>query len=243
SLRRAATLLDILEAIAASEDPADKDAAAKVAALLKETDLKNAMGGLQTAADQVRNQKFEDAQTVALDLAERLQIATQRLDAVYRAIIGPQAEELRKLEQQLLQLREKLEDLQTPAQITAWHRAVRELLDKAEELGISEARRIEMMEEMKRQGFNLESGRVTADWQLTDGHYQAPAVYTARLVAVQEEIQTRIQSLLLGEFASRTDDLAPPQYQNLVERYYQVLSRDTGSRRESAPAKSPAVKP
>lgn len=240
---RAATLLDILEAIAASEDPADKDAAGKVAALLKETDLKNAMAGMQAAADEVRNQKFEDAQATALDLAERLQITTQRLDAVYRAIVGPQAEELRKLEQQLLQLREKLEDLQTPAQITAWHRAVRELLDKADELGISEARQKELLEEMKKQGFNLESGRVNVDWQLANGRYAAPEIYTTRLVAIQEEIQSRIQNLLIGEFASMTDDLAPPQYQNLVERYYQVLSRDSGTKREPVKANPATPKP
>lgn len=237
---RAATLLDILEAIAASEDPADKDAAGKVAALLKETDLKNAMAGLQAAADQVRQQKFEDAQTTALDLSERLQITTQRLDAVYRAIVGPQAEELRKLEQQLLQLREKLEELQTPAQVTAWHRAMRELLDKADELGISETRRDELLEEMKKQGFNPNTGRVSIDWQITDGRYSAPAIYTTKLVAVQEEIQSRIQSLLIREFASMTDDLTPPQYQNLVERYYQVLSRDAGTKRD-APKTTPTT--
>ncbi len=238
---RAETLLDILNAIANSDDPADKDAAEKVNALLKETDLKNAIAGLQASAAQVRNQQLEDARATALDIAERLQITTQRLDAVYRSIIGPQAEELRKLEQQLLQLREKLEELQTPAQITAWHRAVRELLDKADELGISETRREELLEEMKKQGFNLNSGRVDVDWQIADGRYQAPAIYTTRLVAIQEEIQSRIQNLILGEFASMTDDLAPPKYQSLVERYYQVLSREGNSRTGTAtPAKSPA---
>lgn len=225
---RAATLLDILEAIAKSEDPADRDAAGKVGAMLKETNLKEALDGMATASEQIRNRKFEDAQSAALDLSERLQIATQRLDAVYRAIVGPQAEELRKLEQLLLQLQENLNNLQTPAQVAAWHRAVRELLEKADELGISDTRRNELLEEMKKQGFSLTTGAVAVDWQLTDGRYAAPATYATRLVALQEEIQSKIQNLLVGEFASMTDDRTPPQYQNFVERYYQVLSRDSG---------------
>ena len=47
------------------------------------------------------------------DLADRLEITAQRLDGAYRAIIAPQAEELRKLEQALADLREKLENLET----------------------------------------------------------------------------------------------------------------------------------
>ena len=236
---RAATLLDILDAIAKSEDPADREAASKVGALLKETNLKDALDGMSAANAQIRNRKFEEAQSAALDLAERLQIAMQRLDAVYRGIVGPQAEELRKLEQQLLQLQENLNNLQTPAQIAAWHRAIREMLDKADELGISDARRNELLEEMKKQGFSLTTGAVAVDWQLNDGRYVAPASYTARLVALQEEVQSRIQTLLVGEFASIADDRTPPQYQGFVERYYRVLSRDSG---KSVAAPAPAGK-
>lgn len=233
---RAATLLDILESVAQSQLPEDQTAAEKVNALLKETDLKNAIESMQAAAGQVRNQKLEDAQSTALDVAERFQITTQRLDAVYRTLVGPQAEELRKLEQQLVQLRTKLEDLQTPAQVVAWHRAVRELLDKADELGISEQRREELLEEMKKNGFSADMVANVANVQLTNGRYAAPALYNAKLIELQEEIQTRIQNLVIGEFASMTDDLAPPKYQSLVERYYQVLSREGSTRPETAPA-------
>lgn len=237
---RAATLLDILESVAQSQLPEDQTAAEKVNALLKETDLKNAIESMQAAAEQVRNQKLEDAQSTALDVAERFQITTQRLDAVYRTLVGPQAEELRKLEQQLVQLRTKLEDLQTPAQVVAWHRAVRELLDKADELGISEQRREELLEEMKKNGFSADMVANVANVQLTNGRYAVPALYNAKLIELQEEIQTRIQNLVIGEFASMTDDLAPPKYQSLVERYYQVLSREGSTRPETAPAPAAA---
>ncbi len=240
---RAATLLDILDSIAKSEMPEDRTAAEKVSALLKETNLQNAVEAMQATAGQIRNQKLADAQATALDVADRFQITTQRLDAVYRALVGPQAEELRQLEQQLVQLRDKLEELKTPAQVAAWHRAVAELLDKAEELGISEKRREELLEEMKQNGFNLNSVPNLAGLQFTDGRYAAPPAYNARLIALQEEIQTRISSLVLGEFASMTDDLAPPKYQGMVERYYQVLSREGSPRTERPTSPVEAVPP
>lgn len=235
---RAATLLDILESIAKSEVPEDRTAAEKVNALLKETDLKNAVESMQDAAGQIRNQKLEDAQSMALDVADRFQITTQRLDAVYRTLVGPQAEELRKLEQQLVELRDKLEELQTPAQVAAWHRAVAELLDQADELGINEKLREELLEEMKKNGFSPGSLPNLARVQFTDGRYVAPSVYNPKLISLQEEIQSRIQSLVLGEFASMTDDLAPPKYQGLVERYYQVLSQEGSPRTDDANATS-----
>ncbi len=241
---RAATLLDILDSIAQSPMPEDQTAAEKVTALLKETDLKKAVEAMQSAADQIRSQKPEDAQATALDVADRFQITTQRLDSVYRALVGPQAEELRKLEQQLGQLHSKLDELQTPAQVVAWHRAVAEMLDKADELGISEKRREDLLAEMKQNGFSVGNVMETAKLQFADGRFMAPPVYKAQLIELQEEIQSRIQSLVLGDFASMTDDLAPPKYQGLVERYYQVLSREGSTRAENPPATTnPKAKP
>lgn len=239
---RAATLLDILESIATSELPEDRTAAEKVGALLKETDLKKTVESMQAAADQLRNQKLEDARVSAMDVADRFQITTQRLDAVYRAMVGPQAEELRKLEQQLLQLRDKLEGLETPAQVIAWHRAANELLEQAEDHGLSEKRREELLEEMKKNGITLGGAPTLSRIQLTDGRYVAPQQYSAILIEVQEELQSRIQSLVLGDFASMTDDLAPPKYQSLVERYNQVLTREKKSAPGNMSAK-PKTKP
>jgi hypothetical protein len=48
------------------------------------------------------------------------------------------------------------------------------------------------------------------------------------MAALQEDVQLRLQSLLIGDLSASPDDTTPPKYQELVERYYQVLSRDTG---------------
>jgi hypothetical protein len=71
-------------------------------------------------------------------------------------------------------------------------------------------------------------------WQVVDGYYVAPMSYTTSLVRLQDDIQARLQNLLLGDLDSSPDEATPPKYQELVERFYQVLSRDTGRRDQPA---------
>ena len=225
------TLEDILKSIAESTDPADKAAVAKVDAILKETDLLKAIEAMQQAADLIRNNKLDDARLGSLDVGDRMEIAAQRLDAAYRTIVAPQAEELRTIEQQLAALREELEQLETPSQIAAWHRQARELLDKMEKLGISETVRKEFLEEMKKAGLSVDGARSAFKWGLVNDRYAAPPGYAALMLRVQEEVQARIQTLLLGDITSATDEATPPKYQDLVERYYRVLSGESGEKK------------
>jgi hypothetical protein len=220
------TLLDILKAIAESTEPADRDAVAKVQSLLNETKLAEAVAAMQQAGDQVADRKLDDARLAALDVADRLEIAAQRLDAAYRTIVAPQAEELRKLEQQLAQMMEKLNDLQTQAQVAAWHRELRDLLDRAEELGVQKVTLEQLIEELSKSGLGPGGDRTAVNWGIVDGRFAPPAEYAVKLLDLQEEIQSRIQGLLLGDVVSAADDATPPKYQGLVDRYYEVLSRE-----------------
>ena len=232
------TLKDVLQAISQSNDPADKEAVAKLEAILKETELLKAIEAMQREADQIRSDKFDDARLASLDLADRLEITAQRLDAAYRAIIAPQAEELRKLEQALADLRDKLETLETQAQVAAWHREAQDLLDRAEKLGISDKVREDFLEQMKKAGLGVNGQRNAFNWGLVNDHYAAPGAYAVNLIRVQEEVQARIQNLLLGDISTATDDATPPKYQDLVERYYQVLSKEGGKKPEIRSPKS-----
>ena len=218
------TLKDVLNAIAQSNEPADKEAAAKLEAILKETELMKAIEAMKESAEQIRSEQFDDARLAAIDIAERLEIAAQRLDAAYRNIVAPQAEELRKLEQALAELREKLEALETEAQIEAWHREAQDLLDQAEKRGISDRVRDDLLEQMKKAGLGINGARNRFNWGLVNNRYEVPDGYFGAFLHVQEEVQKRIQNLLLGDISDSADDATPPKYQELVDQYYKVLS-------------------
>ncbi|MEK6257422.1 MAG: hypothetical protein AABP62_02285 [Planctomycetota bacterium] len=241
--RTGKSLEDILKSISQSTEPADKAAVAKIEAVLKETDLLKAIEAMQQAADMIRSDKLDDVRLSSLDIADRMEITAQRLDAAYRTIVAPQAEELRKLEQALADLREKLDALETQGQIAAWHREARDLLDRAEKLGISDKVREDFLEQMKKAGLGVNGARNAFNWGLVNDRYAAPDGYAINLIRVQEEVQARIQSLVLGDFTSATDENTPPKYQELVERYYQVLSREGGGRKPEMRNPKPETKP
>ncbi len=233
------TLEDILKAIAQSTDPADAEAVRMIEAVVKETNLSQAIANMQQAAGTIRSGKLDDARLASLDVADRMEIASQRLGSAYRLIVAPQAEELRDAEQMLADLREKLEQLETPSQVAAWHREARELLDKLDKLGVSDEIREEFIEEMKKAGFNTNLAGGLVSWEVANGHYVAPQTYARALIHLQEEVQARLQNLLLGDLDSSPDEATPPKYQELVDRYYQVLSRESGrgnQRSSSAPS-------
>jgi hypothetical protein len=211
-------LEDILKALADSSDPGDQEKAEQVSRLLEATRLLDAVDALQRAADEVRDQKFPEARLAALDTADRMELTARRLDALYRAVVAPQIEELRQLEQGLADLREKLDHLETEGQIGAWHREAMALLDQGETLDISDALLAEWLEQ-------LNAYRMGAfQWDAAEKRFLPAQNYGDRLARVQQEVQEQIQSLLLNDFASRADEKTPPKYQELVERYYRVLA-------------------
>jgi hypothetical protein len=218
------TLADVLKAITQSTDPADQEAVKKVDAVLKETELLKALEAMQEAAGMIREGKLDDARLAGMDVGDRLEIAAQRLDAAYRGIVAPRAEELRKIEAALAALRERLNELETQDEIAAWHREARELADKLDELGISEQLIEQLQEQMKSAGASSSTTKV--DWAIVDGRYAAPTTYTETLIRLEEEIQERLQTLLVGDIRLTADEAAPPKYKDLVNRYYDVLSKE-----------------
>ena len=240
------TLQDVLNEIAKSTEPSDKEAVAKIQEVIKEIDINKLVTELGQVANMIRSTKDDDARLSSLDVAERLEIMAQRLDAAYRVIVAPQAEELRKLEQALANLREQLEKLETPSQVAAWHREVRDLLDKLEKLGVSPKDREYLEKEMAKAGFGLDVDRTkrAVNWGLVNGYYAYPVAYNYGLIHLQEDIQERIQTLILGDLGNASDEATPPKYQELVERYYEVLSRSGKAAPvgKAAPAKTPEMR-
>ncbi len=240
------TLQDVLNEIAKSTEPGDKEAVAKIQEVMKEIDINKIVAEMGQVAAMIRDTKDTDARLSSTDIAERLEIMAQRLDGAYRTIVAPQAEELRKVEAALAELREQLEKLETPSQVAAWHREVRDLLDKLEKLGVSPKDREFLEKEMTKAGFGLDVDRTkrAVNWGLVNGYYVYPAGYNFALLHLQEDIQERIQTLILGDLGNASDEATPPKYQELVNRYYEVLSRSgkPAPAGKATPAKTPEMR-
>jgi hypothetical protein len=225
------TVLDVLNAILRSTNPADRDVVSRVDSLLKEQQLDETVGRMGGIADQLRAGKTEEARVGAADTAERLEAAASQMAAAVRELTAPQLENLMALEQALQELRERLEQLDSERAVVAWHRDAARLLEQLEQLNIGEEAREELQELMRQAGWapGLEQFRLVDAQQwltVTSGsRFTAPAAYVRVVRRVNEELQAYIQELVFGDLQMGDGDATPPQYEKLVERYYQVLAR------------------
>ncbi|HEV3003533.1 MAG TPA: hypothetical protein VGX78_03690, partial [Pirellulales bacterium] len=227
----AKTLADVLGAVAKSDSPEEQAAAKKVEDLVQKLALKALTERLSDLPDQVRNGKLEDAKTAAGDGAERMEAAAEQLGALRRSIVAPQVDELAKLEQELAGLDDRLDELDTDPQVTGWHVDADTLLEQLDEAGIDEDLRKEFVDEMRKAGWSVDRRGVWR-WARTDrGYYVAPARYRTLISRLASSLRSRMQELMLGDLAAGGDEPIPPQYQDLVDRYYRVLASE---RREPA---------
>lgn len=237
------TLQDVLKSISESTEPADQKAAGQVASILRETELGRAIEAIQDARTRIRQGQFVDVQRDSEDLADRLEIVAGRLDGAYQQIVAPAAEELRELEQRLSALRDRLETLETPTQVMAWHREARQLLDRMDAAGVSEELQEALVEAMRRAGFGVDATNASrVPWQVAGGRYVPPRPYAKTIIALQEDVQSRLQSLVIGDIRMSAEDTAPPKFRELVDRYIQVLSQDTSAGERSAPQRATGPK-
>ena len=223
---KAQTLADVLGAAAKVDRPEDAPAAEKVGAMMSALDLPSVTERLKNLPGQVKEGKREDARAAAGDGAEKMEAAAEQLGGLHRMIVAPRIEELSKLERQVVQLDEQLDQLETDARVTAWHVAADELLDKLEEKGVSKEARELLQEEMKKGGWGPEPPR-RWNWSRIDGgRYAAPGTYRTTLSRVATELRQQMQEMLLGDLRATGDEPIPPQYEGFVDRYYKVLATE-----------------
>ena len=134
------------------------------------------------------------------------------------------AEELRQLEAQLARLQSRMKELETPSAVKEWNEEVSELLEELDQMGVGE---MDLAELQSLMGAGT-GGKAGANaWDLVDGRYRVPPELERALREQQMSLQSRLQALLLGDLRSDADGAVPAKYVELVERYYDVLSRES----------------
>ncbi|HEX5104149.1 MAG TPA: DUF4175 family protein, partial [Pirellulaceae bacterium] len=239
---RAQTLADVLGGAAKATTPEEEAAAKKVEELVSGMGIGELTERLQNLPGQVGEGKKEEAKANAGDGSERLESTAEQLANLHRSIVSPQIDELAKVEQQLTALDEEIDVLETPTQITGWHMDATELMDELDKAGVPEELRQEFMDELKNGGWGPDAARRGWNWGRVEGRYYiAPDGYRVRLSRLLASVRGRMQELLLGDLAASGDEPIPPQYQEFVDRYQQVLTSEgrPAPRTPAEPAPAP----
>lgn len=223
---KAETLADVLRAASKADNPQDDAAAKKVDELVQKLALNALAERLAALPERVREGKLEDAKTMAGDGAERMEAAAEQLGALRRSIVAPQVDELAKLEQEVAGLDERLDELDTEQRLTGWHVDADTLLERLDAAGIDDNLRKEFIDEMRKGGWSPD-GRPRWDWtRAVGGYYVAPTRYHTVLTRLSSSLRARMQELMLGDLSASGDEPIPPQYQELVDRYYRLLATE-----------------
>ncbi len=119
------------------------------------------------------------------------------------------------------ELAERLKTLTSDAEIAEWHRLAEGLAHDLEKAGLTAA--------AQALAASLHAGG--GHWVSGDHlHWVAPVGYLNALSSVTTVLQAKIRDLILKDIVSAHDEATPPEFKELVERYYEVLSSQGGGK-------------
>jgi hypothetical protein len=192
---------------------AEGESAERIRQLIEKSQSTRLVDRMQRIGELFLAGQKPEARRDAIELSRSLEILSRQLDIVYRAIIAPELANLADLERRVSQLIEKRNAAKTDAEITEWDRLADTLVRDLEKAGLTDT--------AKALADLLAAGN--------DAHRSGPAYYTAALTTIGTFLQRKIQDLILKDMVSARDEATPPAFKELVDRYYEVLSKNSGS--------------
>ncbi len=229
------TLEDLLRALAPGEEAKNirPETLDRIEKLLREADLATLIRRMQEVEAMLRAGRVAGSQNEARRLADRLEGLSQRLDALHRAVVAPQLESLIASEKRAGELLERFQKLDSQAAISQWHRDADLLLQELDRLKAHSPAADRLAEAMRAEGWGTNVTRW--GWSRATDYYAGPGAYEASLRTIEMDLREAVREFVLRELVAAGDEPTPPQYKELVERYFQVLSQ-RGSRTDGRPA-------
>lgn len=192
----------------------------KLAQSLGENPPEEITAGMEQAAADLKGNRREQAGRSVSKSRERLEELGRALSGARSELTQPQLQELMKLEEQLAQLRERAKQAGGKLD-AASEEKWQQLAAKIEALAGGDKRLAKALDRLRASEFRK------------DGQPLPPGVYpemelldAPSLNEVAKALQTKIQEAILAAAIMDADQPVPPQYKELVEKYYKALSDD-----------------
>jgi hypothetical protein len=216
------------ELLKGASQRAEGKAAEKVRDALQETDATAIVERVERVGALYVGGERPEAGKEARDLANSLEVIAKQLDVLHQEIVSPRLAEIVEFDRRAAELADRLKELKTDGQITEWHRDAAELARDLEKAGLNDAAAA-FRDLFAAGGWHDAAG----SWRWAVGLHDfrvAPEGYYNGINVVVRRIQDRIQDLLMKDIVSDRDEATPPEFRELVERYYEVLSKDGGAK-------------
>ncbi len=191
---------------------AEGESADRIRQLIEESESTRVVDRMQRIGELFKSGQTPAARRDAKELSRSLEMLSRQLDALYRGIIAPELAKLADLERRVAELMEKLKTAKTDAEIAQWDRLAEDLVRDLAKAGMADiAKELEVL---------LTSGN--------DNHSSGLGPYERSLASIGKFLERKIQDLILKDMMSARDEAIPPAFKELVERYYEVLSKNGG---------------
>jgi hypothetical protein len=225
----ARTLEDLLAALARVEADGDSDAIEEIRRILDQGEVRSTIEQLQRLESLLYQRVLVEARREGIQVAEYLEALGLRLDTLHRMIVAPQIEELMALEDRVSDLRARLAKLESEVQIDGWHFDAEAALRDLDNGSLADDAVDGLVDAMREAGWGgLVDGRW--HWRRIGPFYLAPLDYTTHLDVIVQELQAQVHELLLRDLIASGDEATPPEYEEFVNRYFEVLSERTVSK-------------
>jgi hypothetical protein len=207
---------------------AEGKSAEQIRELLTETDATQIVEHIERLGEVYLEGKKPEAKRQAGELSHMLEVVARQLDVLHQAIVAPELAALVEFDKRITEIADGLKNLTTDTDISEWHRLAGDLIHDLEKAGLTDAAAA-LTGALEDGGWRTAGGhwRWTADVR---GHRHAPAGYTGALKSVTIKIHDKIQGLILRDMAAARDEQTPPEFKEMVDRYYKVLSTNSGGK-------------
>jgi len=198
---------------------AEGESAERIRELLEDRAVSEVVERMQRLGAHYLGGQVPLARREASDLAKMLELLARQLEVLHRSIVAPELTALVELDRRVAELTAKLKTITTDVEIAEWRRLAADLVRDLEKAGMTDAATA-LTNAFEAGGWN---------WGVGNEHFRtAPGGFTVALHSVSGLLQAKIQNLILKDMASARDEATPPQFKELVERYYEVISQDGG---------------
>ena len=221
-------MAEVLEQTRAAAKLENRELAAAIEQAQTSSPPREMEQAMRQNASAIGSGKNEDAARDAAATAEKLEALAHDLENARRAAAGPELERLLAAEKEAAALQERLRTVRQSSQQAQADRAFEEFAGRLDRLVPREGALRQAAENMAgatragHGGWN-DAGKIQGD-EAT--YFVPPTVYSQTLAAAITALQARIQEMVLENTLVERNGPVPPQYKNLVEDYYRVLSQD-----------------
>jgi hypothetical protein len=200
---------------------AEGESAERIRELLEEKAVTQVVERMERIGELYLGGQVPSARREASELAKVLELLARQLEVLHRSIVAPELTAMVELDRRVAELMAKLTTITTDAEIAEWRRLATDLVRDLEKAGLTDAATA-LVNAFEAGGWH---------WDVGNEHFRvAPAGFTIALKSVSILLQAKIQNAILKDMASARDEATPPQFKELVERYYEVISKEGGAK-------------